>query len=142
MITITVLLAWAQQQAGGSGFSWSGDDVRTLLMGSLVPLVAYVAKNIKALLKCVRDLTIELKGVDGKGGALYELQELRKDTDWLIRRRLDEDAEIRERRRLKQEALDAAERDQYGGPERRHDVRRDRDRLADTYQTDEHPTEG
>lgn len=129
---------YVQTHTGGFEIM-TADQFRTILMTFITGLLGYSSRVLYCLRDDVRDLKKEVKGDDGKGGMTADINRLRKDADWLLRRRWEQDEAERVRSDLKRRALAEAERDQYDGPDRRHDVRRDRDRLADTY---ENPIEG
>jgi hypothetical protein len=135
------LILWLQQQTGSHGIAFSGDELRTAMLGVLVAMGGVGLRFLWGTRDAVRDMKRDLPRI------VRVIEKQEKDIEWLIRRRLDQDAEERERSRLRREALAEAERESRPPevPERRHHLRRDRDRLADTYEgfpPDEHPPEG
>lgn len=126
---ITLVLFWVQAQVGhASGFSFTGDEFRTWLMGVLTALVAALLKTAISMLKvgyAVRDDVKDLKREVPEIKAAIDLHE--KEIRWLTGKR------------IAQEAIEEAERQNYRGENRRHGYRRDRDIVNDALaRSDEH----
>lgn len=115
------VLAWIQS----GGFTPTGEEVRTVLLTVCTGLLSYSSR----VLYCLRDDVRDLKGDVSRIKA--ETSGHSEEIQWLTRRRIEEDAILR------------SQRQQWKGPERRREYRREIDEVRDTFHTitDEHRRE-
>ena len=99
----------ALQQALHTGIDWTGDTVRTWMQGAMLGGIATAVRLIWSIRDTVRDLQKDVPRLQ----ELIEMHE--REIRWLTGKR------------IAQEAIEQAERDQYQGPEKRHRLRRDHD---------------
>lgn len=110
------------------GFDWSGEQVRTFIMGLIAAGVGFCCRLLWGVREDTHGLKRDIRGDDKVPGLM--------DAVAGNTRRLEEI----EKRNFKIDILDAAEKEMHPGVDRRQGPRRIRDQLADTYQTDEHST--
>jgi hypothetical protein len=106
-----------------SGMMWTGDEVRTWLLGVMTGMVGLALRVLWTLRDDVRDMKQAVPKIE-KGLELHE-----KEIRWLTSKR------------IAQEAIEEAERQNYQGHDRRRELRRDRDIVNEALRTDEHPIE-
>jgi len=103
------------------GFLWTSDEVRTWMLGVMTGMVGLALRVLWTLRDDVRDMKKAVPKIE-HGLALHE-----KEIRWLTSKR------------IAQEAIEEAERQNYQGKDRRHELRRDRDIVNEALRTDEHP---
>lgn len=112
------------------GFDWSGEQVRTFLMGGIFSSVMFACRVLLMIQKKTEVLHRDIRG-DEKNPGLIDI--VRNNTEEIQKIKL---------RDYKIDILDAAEKEMHPGQDRRHGPRRARDKMADTYpQSGEHSTE-
>jgi hypothetical protein len=106
------------------GINWTGDTVRTWMQGGILTFLGIAVRLLWTLRDYVRDLKHELP-IIRKSLASHE-----KEIRWLTGKR------------IAQEAVEEAERQNWPHGDRRHHPRRDRDIVNDAFaRTDEHSTD-
>jgi hypothetical protein len=103
---IAVLFAFIDSS---NAFVWTGDEVRTWLIGVMTGMVGLALRVLWTLRDDVREVKKDVPEIK-RGLELHE-----KEIRWLTGRR------------IAQEAVEEAERQNYQGPDKRHALRRDRD---------------
>lgn len=139
---MTLILAWVQQHAPAPGFTFTGDEIRTAMIGVLVTICTYLAKEarealtvLRAVLVDLRDLKRDVHGIDGKNG-------IKSDVKLLVQR-----VDAIEDRNIAIDAVVEAERQAWPHPDRRQGARRLQDVIREAQEermrrlTDEHSTE-
>ena len=117
MLTLALWLALMNHD----GIHWTGDDVRTALIGMITGMGGLGLRLLWTMRDDVRDMKREVPEIKH----LVELHE--KEIRWLTGKR------------IAQEAIEQAERDSHQGPERRRHLRRDRDIVNEALMRDEPP---
>jgi hypothetical protein len=113
------LLLWVQQSS--TGWHWTGDEIRTWLIGIMTAMVAAALRVLWTLRDEVRDLKPTVRQIEEK----IDLHE--REIRWLTGKR------------IAQEAIEEAERQNYQGDNRRRAYRRDRDIVNEALsRSDEH----
>lgn len=119
--------AWqAAERAGAAhGFDWSGEQVRTFMMGLIASGVGLACRLLWSMRDRLGVLHRDIRG-DEKNRGLMDI--VAENTHHIEQLQL---------RNYKMDILEAVESDLHTGPDRRRGPRRIRDQMADTY---EHPT--
>ena len=102
------LILWLQQVEPAREALFS-DEVRTVFLGAILAVVGYIARTAGV----VRDDVHNIKRDVPELRKLLQAHE--REIRWLTAKR------------IAQEAIEEAERQNYQGPEKRHHLRRDRD---------------
>ena len=133
---------WLIEAAVGTerGGNWfTGPEFRSAALGVVITMGGFGLNLIRRVLKNVEKMCEDIHGTPERPGIFALLRNQREDIDWLLMHRRNQIVAEKERARLKRETLAVAERESFDGPEKRHHLRRDRDRIADVNQTDEFP---
>ena len=115
------LVLWLQDMDPMSGLHWTSDEVRTWLLGIITACGGLGLRVLWTLRDDVRDMKREVPEIK----ALLEMHE--KEIRWLTGKR------------IAQEAIEEAERQNYQGPDKRRSLRRDRDIVNEALMRDEPP---
>jgi hypothetical protein len=130
------LILWAQAHAPTEGFSWWGDQIRTVLMTCITGLVAFTARMLWCLRDDMRDVKRDLHGVDGNNG-------IKSDVRLLVQR-----VDVLDDWMKANEAVAKYEQEHYHGPDRRAGPRRIGEVVDEGHRerfrraTDEYPIDG
>jgi hypothetical protein len=131
-MTLHALVAALQTQA--SGFSWTGDQMRTVLMTLLTTSAGIIVRLLYTLRDEVRDMKRDLRGNGDGEGLIKTVQRYGRRLDAL------------EDRNIAVDAVAEAERREHPEGDRRVGLRRKRDIVHEVMdersrRTDEHSTE-
>jgi hypothetical protein len=127
------LILWLQQT--NDGIHWTGDDVRTTLIGMITAMIGIALRLIWTMRDDVRDMKRDIHGSDGNNGIKSDIR--------LIKTRVD----VIEDWGIASGAAQSLGNAQYRGPERRAGPRRMTEVVDEIHKermrritTDEHPT--
>lgn len=129
------LLLWLQQVEPPNTHWFTSSEMRSAMLGVVVAMGGFVLRFLSKTLNRLEDVCGKLHDIERDiKRDIPEIKELlalhEKEIRWLTGKR------------IAQEAIEEAERQNYQGPEKRHRLRRDRDIVNDALShSDEHRTE-
>lgn len=123
----------------GSGSWLTSPEFRSAALGIIVTMGGFGLRLLYRVLRNVEKVCEDIHGTKERPGIFQLLKTQREEIDWLLDQRRAQTVRETERARLKREAIESAEREQWPHADRRHELRRDRDRVADVNQSAEFP---